>query len=228
MTGIPIWPIDSEPNRRRRRLVVWFRNALAIGLLAFTVAGAFAYPLGARTSPELEITVAQSLQDLQQQQQQLQEQQNDLRRQQDQIRQQQDTSEDRLEGLEQTILATANQISETEYRLGEAQKRLQQLQQEFEQAQASYDAMQKATVARLQFLQRQQGSEGWAVLLQSANFNEFLDRRYQLEQVFAADQKVLQTVKAEAEKLNQQQLIVEQQESGGSDPSAVTGAEAAV
>ena len=211
MTGIPIWPIDSEPNRRRRRLVVWFRNALAIGLLAFTVAGAFAYPLGARTSPELEITVVQSLQDLQQQQQQLQEQQNDLRRQQDQIRQQQDTSEDRLEGLEQTILATANQISETEYRLGEAQKRLQQLQQEFEQAQASYDAMQKATVARLQFLQRQQGSEGWAVLLQSANFNEFLDRRYQLEQVFAADQKVLQTVKAEAEKLNQQQLIVEQQ-----------------
>ncbi|PSN18294.1 peptidase M23 [filamentous cyanobacterium CCP5] len=154
---------------------------------------------------------AQSVEELQQRQQQLQEQKNQLEQQQNQLQQQQQTSENRLDSLERNISYTVNQIADTEFRLAEAEKRLQQLQGQLEKAQADYDAVQSATVARLQFLQRQQGSKGWAVLLESQNFNEFLDRRYQLKRVYQADKQVLGELKTKSEELQAQKGIVEQQ-----------------
>jgi peptidoglycan hydrolase CwlO-like protein len=60
-------------------------------------------------------------------------------------------------------------------------------------------------------LQRQQGSEGWAVLLNSQDLNEFLDRRYQLKRVYSADKAVLQDLKEKADAIEQQKAVVEAQ-----------------
>lgn len=155
--------------------------------------------------------VAQSLQDLKKKQQEVNKKRSDIENQQDRLENQQENSEDRLQGLQQNITATANQITETEYRLNQAEKRLKDLQAQLEKAKAEYLEMQKATVARLQFLQRQQGSEGWAVLLQSEDFNEFLDRRYQLKRVYQADRTVLEDLKIKADEIHQQKAVVEAQ-----------------
>lgn len=162
-------------------------------------------------APSQEFKIAQSLQDLQKKQQELDKKRNQIQQQQNQLQNQQSTSEDKLEGLQQTIVATDQQIAQTEAQLAEAEKRLSALQAEEVKLQAAYDASQKATVARLQFLQRQQGSEGWAVLLQSQDFNEFLDRRYQLKRVYQADKSVLDDLEEKAKKLAAQKAVVEEQ-----------------
>ncbi|MBD2260021.1 M23 family metallopeptidase [Pseudanabaena sp. FACHB-2040] len=184
---------------------VWIALLLALVLVSLT-----AVPVGARLdSPGLE--VAQSVQQLQQQQQEINKKRAELENEQNRLQTEQATSENRLQGLQQNITATANQITETEYRLSQAEKQLKDLQAKLEQALAQFRSMQQATVARLQFLQRQQGSEGWAVLLQSNDFNEFLDRRYQLKRVYQADQNVLDELKRRTDDINQQKAGVEAQ-----------------
>jgi murein DD-endopeptidase MepM/ murein hydrolase activator NlpD len=158
------------------------------------------------TAPTL---VAQSVQDLQNKQKTLEEQRNQLQQQQSELQNRQADSESTLQGLEQNIVYTANQIAETEFRLAQAEKELEAFETQLAKAEADYEEVRTGTVARLQFLQRQQGSEGWAVLLQSQNFNEFLDRQYQLKRVYAADHQVLADLKAQADAIQQQKAAVE-------------------
>lgn len=200
-------------NGRFWRLQGWWKKGwqqglvalgLAIVVLALTVQPGFSRP-----QPAFE--VAQSVQELQKKQQEVNKKRTELDKRQNRLENQQENSETRLQGLQQSITATANQITETEYRLKQAEKRLVDLQAQLKKAQAEYEVMQKATVARLQFLQRQKGSEGWAVLLQSSDFNEFLDRRYQLKRVYAADRTVLEDLKARADDIQQQKAVVEGQ-----------------
>ncbi|WP_206070853.1 M23 family metallopeptidase [Nodosilinea sp. P-1105] len=155
--------------------------------------------------------VAESIEDLQQQQRTLDEQRRQLQQQQTELQNRQADSESTLESLERNIVYTANQIADTEYRLEQAMKALEQLQQELEAAEKNYEDVRTGTVARLQFLQRQQGSEGWAVLLQSQNFNQFLDRQYQLKRVYAADRQVLEDLRVQAEAIQQQKVALEEQ-----------------
>lgn len=157
------------------------------------------------------VLMAQSVQDLEQQRNTLEQQRQQLQQQQNELEGRQNTSEANLETLERSIVYTANQITETEYRLAKAEKDLQQLEADLQQAETDYETVRTATVARLQFLQRQQGSEGWAVLLQSQDFNEFLDRQYQLKRVYGADRQVLQDLKVKADAIQQQKAAVEDQ-----------------
>jgi murein DD-endopeptidase MepM/ murein hydrolase activator NlpD len=60
-------------------------------------------------------------------------------------------------------------------------------------------------------MQRQHGSSGWAVLLQSQSLNDFLDRKERLKRVFEADRKVLVKLKTETEAIVKQRNGVEQQ-----------------
>jgi len=155
--------------------------------------------------------VAQSIDELQQQQQQLEQQRNQVQQQQDAVRSQQADSEATLDSLERSIVATANQIADTEAKLQQAEAQLTTLRTQLEQAEADYEKVRMSTVARLQYLQRQQGSEGWAVLLQSQDFNDFLDRRYQLGRVYAADRQVLADLDTKAAAIEQQKATVEAQ-----------------
>jgi murein DD-endopeptidase MepM/ murein hydrolase activator NlpD len=165
-------------------------------------------PVSLATSPVL---LAQSIQDLQNKQKNLNQQRRQIDQQQHQLEQRQNDSEANLKDLKQNITYTANQISETEYRLAQAQKTLDQFEKQLTKTETEYERVRSATVGRLQFLQRQQASEGWAVLLQSQDLNQFLDRQYQLKRVYAADRQVLEALKVKAEAIRTQKATVENQ-----------------
>ena len=193
------------PNKRQAQ---W----LLVGVLVMLLSGVGAMQALAQTPSSTQpMLVAESIEDLQQQQRTLDEQRRQLQQQQTELQNRQADSESTLESLERNIVYTANQIADTEYRLEQAMKALEQLQQELEAAEKNYEDVRTGTVARLQFLQRQQGSEGWAVLLQSQNFNQFLDRQYQLKRVYAADRQVLEDLRVQAEAIQQQKVALEEQ-----------------
>jgi len=183
-------------------VVLW----LGLGGLSRGVAQGFPTRVGAEP-----VLMAQSVQELEQRRKALEQQRQQLQQQQNELEGRQNTSENNLENLERSILYTANQITETEDRLAKAEQDLQRLEANLRQAETDYENVRMGTVARLQFLQRQQGSEGWAVLLQSQDFNDFLDRQYQLKRVYAADRQVLQDLKVKAEAIQQQKVAVEDQ-----------------
>ncbi|MEM1311019.1 MAG: peptidoglycan DD-metalloendopeptidase family protein, partial [Cyanobacteria bacterium P01_H01_bin.153] len=157
------------------------------------------------------ILIAQSLQDLQQQKQTVDQQRQNLEQKTEQLQRQTNQAEQNLDSIQNTIAATADQIAETEFRLAKAERELKALETDLVKAESAYEEVRRAAVGRLQFLQRQRGGDGWAVLLQSENFNEFLDRRYQLRRVYDADRNVLVDLKAKADKIKQQRAVVESQ-----------------
>lgn len=210
-----------KPRLRQRgkqgRFFSWVRLAWGLGLACVVIWSGLGglNPVLAQGSlrglGDTSTLVAQSVQELEQRRQTLEQQRQQLQEQQNELEGRQNASEANLDTLERNILYTANQITETEFRLAQAEQELQRLEANLRQAETDYENVRMATVARLQFLQRQQGSEGWAVLLQSQDFNEFLDRQYQLKRVYAADRQVLQDLKVKADAIQQQKAAVEDQ-----------------
>lgn len=196
---------------RAKGLGIWLGMiALIWGLWA----GWGARAQAAESSPESssgQMLIAQSVQELQNRQQELEQQRNQLQQQQSELEGRENSSAANLQTLERNIVYTANQITETEYRLAQAEQALQTLEGDLQKAETDYENVRMGTVARLQFLQRQQGSEGWAVLLQSQDLNDFLDRQYQLTRVYTADRLVLQDLRAKAEEIQRQKAAVEDQ-----------------
>jgi murein DD-endopeptidase MepM/ murein hydrolase activator NlpD len=152
-----------------------------------------------------------SVETLRQQQRQLQQRRSTLNQQQQRLQNLEQSAQNRLGGLKDNIQTTAAQIRENERQLKLASDRLTALQAELATAEKNYQARQFSTVARLRFLQRQQGSRGWAVLLQSRDLNDFLDRRRQLKLVYQADRKILATLKAQADDLIRRRRNIERQ-----------------
>ena len=185
-----------------------WRSRLWAVVLVWVLGG---FALSAQIGVAAPTLVAQSVEELQQQQKQVDQQRNQLQQQQQQLQNQTSAAENKLEDLEGTITATTAQIADTERKLQQASDRLTTLQADLAKAEADYQVRQVATVARLQFMQRQRGSQGWAVLLQSENFNGFLDRRYQLKLVFDSDRTILEDLKAKADDIKAQQAVVEEQ-----------------
>lgn len=154
---------------------------------------------------------APSLEDLQQQRDQLDDQIEVYSETDDRYRKAEEQANQNLRGLSRTIQSTDEWISNTEYQLAEAERRLTGLEADLESNKADYELARTAVVGRLQFMQRQQGSEGWALLLQSQNLNDFLDRRYRLKQVYEADRATLLALDEKSADLVAQQEGVEQQ-----------------
>ena len=113
--------------------------------------------------------------------------------------------------MQNNFRTTAAQIQQNEAQIRAATENLKKLQAELAIAEKGFQSKQFGTVARLRFLQRQQGGQGWAVLLQSHNLNEFLDRRRQLKLVYRADRKILSDLKAQFDGLNQRKRTIERQ-----------------
>lgn len=160
--------------------------------------------------PGLPLAQSGSVTELQRQQQQIEQQRSRLTQERNRLQNLEKAAQGQLSGLRRNIQATSTQIQTTETQLGQAVQQLKRLILKLADAEKAFQQKQVATVSRLRFLQRQQISQGWAVLLQSQNLNDFLDRRRQLKLVYKADQKMLTTLKAEAEQINRQRLQVEQ------------------
>lgn len=152
-----------------------------------------------------------SIEDLQQQQETIDQQRSGVQQEQERLQTQEKSAQEQLGGLQTRIQATATQISENEKKLQTANDRLKELQKQLAVAEANYQTKQFSMVARLRYLQRQKGNQGWAVLLQSENLNEFLDRRYQLRLMYEADRKILADLRQAADDLEKQRRGVESQ-----------------
>lgn len=153
----------------------------------------------------------ESVEELRQRRERIEQERRQVEQERNRIRAMQESSEERLEGLEDQITATAQEIQRNENALKAAEQRLQELQAELVKAEEQFQGQQRATVARLQFLQRQQGSQGWAVLLQSENINEFLERRSQLRRVYDSDRQFLDHLKAITDDIERRRGEVERQ-----------------
>ncbi|KAM3105890.1 murein hydrolase activator EnvC family protein [Phormidesmis sp. 146-33] len=155
--------------------------------------------------------VSQEVDALKQQQQQIDQQRSLIQKERDRLQKLEQSAQTNLKGLRKNIQATAAQIQLGEARLNTATQQLKKLEVSLEATEKIYRTRQSSTISRLQFLQRQQGSRGWAVLLQSRNLNDFLDRRYQLKRIFQADRKILASLKTDADRLDRKRSQIEQQ-----------------
>jgi murein DD-endopeptidase MepM/ murein hydrolase activator NlpD len=164
-------------------------------------------PLLVKAAP----TASNSVNTLRQQQKEINQQRQGVIQERNRLTNLQQAAQDHLNGLQQNLQTTDTQIQDSELRLRLATERLQQLQDDLAAAEVAYQQRQEATIARLRFLQRSHLNQGWAVLLQSQNLNDFLDRRRLLKLVYKADQQVLIKLIAEANRINQQKIAVEQQ-----------------
>lgn len=145
------------------------------------------------------------------QQQQVKQQRQNVVKERDRLTNLQQSAQHRLTGLEKNLQTTDSHITDSELRLKLATEGLQQLQADLGIAEQNYQDRQIATIGRLRFLQRRTASVGWAVLLQSQNISDFLDRRRQLKLVYQADQKILAKLTQQANEIKKQKTDVEQQ-----------------
>lgn len=185
-----------------RQLILKIALGLCLFLALGTTSLAYGVPVLAQSG---------SVESLQQQRQQIEQERDDLQRERDRLQNLEQSAQGRLGGLQNNIRTTAAQIQQNEAQIKAATENLKKLQAELAIAETGFQAQQLGTVARLRFLQRQQGGKGWAVLLQSNNLNEFLDRRHQLKLVYQADRQILANLKAQFDNLNQRKRTIERQ-----------------
>lgn len=185
----------------RSPLFLVFLVVLGLGLILWA---------GLATHPFVTLAQPPSLQELRQQRQQVEQQRTQLLNQRDRLQSQENHVQKHLKGLKQQIKATSTQIQATESRLQREIRHLQTLEASLVKAEQAFYQRQFSTVARLRFLQRQQLDRGWAVLLQSENLNQFLDRRRQLRQVYKADRQMLTDLQEESKRLEKRRDQVEQ------------------
>ena len=180
--------------------------AIAVCVLMITLAIA----LPAQAMPNSRHYLAQaSVEDLQRHQQELDQQRSQLNQERTQNQIQESLEHDKLKGLQKNVIVTKSQLQTTETQLQSAIKKLQGLEVKLVFAEQSYRQKRFSTIARLQFLQRQRLDRGWAVLLQSENLNDFLDRRSQLKRLYQSDRKRLAVFKTDADRLDRQRDAVE-------------------
>ncbi len=144
-----------------------------------------------------------SIDTLKQQQQQVKQQRQSAIKERDRLNNLQAEAKKHLTGLEKNVQTTDGQIQDSELRLQLASDRLQELEADLRVAEDSYQNRQASTIARLRFLQRSPNTQGWAVLLSSQNFSDFLSRRRQLKLVYQADQQILAKLSEQANQIIQ-------------------------
>lgn len=179
--------------------------ALSVSLwLVFSIAHGSYQPLWAQSS-------APSLEHLREQRDQLDEQRKIYDETDERYQRAEDQATQNLRDLSKTIQSTDSWITNTEYQLAQAERRLGQLEADLEKNKEDYETARTAVVGRLQFMQRQQSAQGWALLLQSQNLNDFLDRRYRLKRVYESDRETLVELDSHSEEIVAQQAGIEQQ-----------------
>jgi murein DD-endopeptidase MepM/ murein hydrolase activator NlpD len=153
-----------------------------------------------------------SVDTLEQMRQTIDQQRSQLKKERDRISEIEKAVQSQLNGIQQNIQATDTAYQDYAAQIELANKRLRVVQEDLAIAERRYSQKQAAVIARLRFLQRQQQTGfGWDILLKSQNLNEFLDRRRHVKLLYQADQKILVSLKAEANRINQQKLQVETQ-----------------
>ena len=187
-------------------ILLWVRTAWAVAPTPVTVSPSASSASASPTNPP-----PNSVEELKKRQRQIEVDRSQIDQQQRRIHQQESSAHQNLTSAQRQIKTTSAAIEQNQQRLQQKSQQLKRLELALTKAEKSYDQQQTATVARLRFLQRQGGSHGWAVLLQSKNLNEFLDRRQQLRRLYLADRQILAKLKTEADSIARQRRAVETQ-----------------
>ncbi len=193
-----------------RYLRYWLCSVLVVGCLS-AVSGLPLLSGQLIVQPAIAQNSSESVDDLKKRQEAIDQQRESLQQERQRVENLEQAASERLDGLQNTIETTSLKIADTEYQIDQAEQRLVELESKLEDSRQAYESVRTAAVARLQFMQRQRGGEGWALLLKSDNLNEFLDRRHQLKQVYQADRNFLADLKAKADELVLQRQGVEAQ-----------------
>ncbi len=198
----------------------WLVLVLAVGMMAPVLASQLPHPATPTnlltSTPSMRSVAANpsptgSIEELQQQQRKIETERSNIDQARDRIQRQERSVQQQLGTVQSSIRATADEIARQEQRLQQASQQLKRLEQELAKTSVTYQAQQRAMVARLRFLQRQRQSDGLAVLLQSQNLNDFLDRRYQLRRVYQSDRQLLARLKQQTDAITRQRSQVESQ-----------------
>lgn len=152
-----------------------------------------------------------TIKNLKQQQEQVKQKQENVIQEQKRLNNLQNEAEKNLQSVNQNIQNTNIYIQNSEIKLQQATENLQRLEAELLITERDYQNRQAETIARLRFLQRAPIYQGWAVLLQSENINDFISRRHQLKLVYQADQKILNNLANQGKLLVTQKTAVEKQ-----------------
>ncbi|MEO0687278.1 MAG: peptidase M23, partial [Cyanobacteria bacterium J06649_11] len=187
---------------RRKKIYSRLRPVFC-GILSILIVLALIFSVHARESSK------QTINQLKQERKQIQNQHKDVVKENKRLNNLQQEAEKRLGGLEENLQTTNGQIEDSERRLQIATQRLQKLRADLASSQVSYAQRQSSTIARLKYLQRSPVSQGWAVLLQSRNLNDFLSRRRNLKLVYQADQRVLLKLTQQANQIKLQKTDIE-------------------
>ncbi|AFY73397.1 metalloendopeptidase-like membrane protein [Synechococcus sp. PCC 7502] len=156
--------------------------------------------------------LAQSIQDLQNYQQQVIEQRELIQKQQAQINAIAKPAEIRLDLLRKNVQATDAEIQKNQQKLSDSSTSLKNLQAQLEKSTQALELQRTATTSRLQYLQKQQTAQWWALLLSSKDLSQFLDRRRQLSVIYKSDRTLLATLKHSNDLVNDQaQTIINTQ-----------------
>ena len=181
--------------------------AIALWLISWIISGGLTHS----QTVQAQSANSQTLEQLRQQRDQIDQQLKTQNETDQRYQKAENQGQQKLHDLSKTIQGTDTWITNTEYQLAQAEGRLDQLQTDLAHNQQVYEQARMAVVGRLQFMQRQQGAQGWALLLQSSNLNDFLDRRYRLKQVYTADRVMLVDLDDQSADIVAQQEGVEQQ-----------------
>jgi murein DD-endopeptidase MepM/ murein hydrolase activator NlpD len=194
--------MSGQRQRTRKNIGLDFiAFCLFICLLAVPI------PVSADPSPS-----PPSADTLQQMHKTIDQERSQLQKERDRISEIEKTVQTQLNTIEKNIQVTDSAYQDYAAQIELANTNLRAVQEELAIAERSYYQKQAATIARLRFLQRQrQTGFGWDILLKSQNLNEFLDRRRHVKLLFAADRKILASLKAESDRINQQKIQVETQ-----------------
>ncbi|NET72983.1 MAG: peptidoglycan DD-metalloendopeptidase family protein [Sphaerospermopsis sp. SIO1G2] len=185
----------------KTKLKLWFLLPFLSLLILWL--NLFALSVYATSSPQIN--------QLKQQQQEIQKKRQNVIEQNQNLTNLQNQAQQHLEGIEENLQSTNDQIKISKNRLNQATKTLEKLLDSLVITERNYEERRLATIARLRFLQRSHSSQGLAVLLQSANLTDFINRRQRLKLVYQADQKILAKLIADANLLIQQRTEVERQ-----------------
>ncbi len=153
-----------------------------------------------------------SVDPLEQMRQTIDQQRSQLTKERDRISGIEKAVQNQLTGIQESIYAADATYQDYAAQIELANKRLRAVQEDLAIAESRYSQKQAAITARLRFLQRQRRTGfGWDMLLKSQNLNEFLDRRRHMKLLYQADHKILVSLQAESNRINQQKIQVETQ-----------------
>jgi murein DD-endopeptidase MepM/ murein hydrolase activator NlpD len=134
-----------------------------------------------------------------------------MRQQRDRLKQLERDAQADLNQLKRSLKTTNQKLHVSQSTLTRSEAQLQRLERNLEQAEAQYRQRQGAIVQRLQWLQRQPDRQGLALLLQSDQLTDWLDRRHRIKRLYESERNALVSLKQQTDRLDGQRNQVEAQ-----------------